>query len=258
VVEEAVASGIETVVIVTSEGKVSLEDHFGDSPRLEQWLEAAGKTETLETVRAISEMAEFVFVRQKGPYGNGTPVLNAAPVIGKEPFAVIWADDLVTAARPRLRQLMDVYDRYESMVLTALPVTAEDTHKYGIIEGEEIEPGVLHVSRIVEKPGPERAPSQVASLGGYILTPAIFDALRTAEPGKDNELWLVDAIFAVSRNVPLYACLINGTYYDVGSKLGWLKANVELGARHPVLGEEFREYLTRYTAAAATRAGVHH
>ena len=245
IVEEAAASGIETVVIVTSQNKSSLEDHFDSMEGLERWLEKTGKLKKLEEVRKITQMADFVFIRQKGVYGNGTPILNAQPVVGKEPFAVIWADDLVIAEKPRLQQLIEVYTRYDSPVLTAYRVDEEGTKKYGIIEGEKVKPGVLRVKTIVEKPGPDKTPSRIASLGGYILTPDIFDALREIKPGKDNELWLVDGIFALSRKRPIYARLIEGKHYDVGSKLGWLIANIELGLKSEEIGEQFRDYLKK-------------
>ena len=245
IVEEAAASGIETVVIVTSQNKSSLEDHFDSMEGLERWLEKTGKLKKLEEVRKITQMADFVFIRQKGVYGNGTPILNAQPVVGKEPFAVIWADDLVIAEKPRLQQLIEVYTRYDSPVLTAYRVDEEGTKKYGIIEGEKVKPGVLRVKTIVEKPGPDKTPSRIASLGGYILTPDIFDALREIKPGKDNELWLVDGIFALSRKRPIYARLIEGKYYDVGSKLGWLIANIELGLKSEEIGEQLRDYLKK-------------
>ncbi len=245
IVEEAAASGIETVVIVTSQNKSSLEDHFDSMEGLERWLEKTGKLKKLEEVRKITQMADFVFIRQKGVYGNGTPILNAQPVVGKEPFAVIWADDLVIAEKPRLQQLMEVYTRYDSPVLTAYRVDEEGTKKYGIIEGEKVKPGVLRVKTIVEKPGPDKTSSRIASLGGYILTPDIFDTLREIKPGKDNELWLVDGIFALARKRPIYARLIEGKHYDVGSKLGWLIANIELGLKSEEIGEQLRDYLKK-------------
>lgn len=243
IVEEAVAAGIETVIMVISQNKNSIEDHFDRNPQLEQHLEESGKPEIRTKLRQISEMADFIFIRQKGPYGNGTPVLNAKPVIGDEPFAVIWGDDLVKSEKPRLTQLLEVYRRYRNPVLTAYQVSDEQTRDYGIIDGEQIEPGVLKVKSIVEKPGPGKAPSRIASIGGYILTPDIFEALEKTPPGKDNELWLVDAIFNLAQRIPLYACLIQGEHHDVGSKLGWLKANIKYGLRNEEIGPELKNYL---------------
>ncbi len=243
IVEEMVASGIRTIIIVTTGDKSAIEDHFDINPHLEEYLERNGKIELLAMIRRISQMADFIFIRQKGPYGNGTPVLNARVAIGDEPFAVIWGDDIVEGAKPRLKQLIEVYYRYESPVLTAYPVDDEGTKKYGIIEGEEIEPGVFRVRDIVEKPGPEKTSSRIASIGGYILTPDIFQALEKTPLGKNNELWLVDAIFNLAKRRPVYACMIKGVHYDIGSRIGWLKTNIELGLKNKEISVELRNYL---------------
>ena len=232
IVEEAVASGIKTVILVTSQNKRAVEDYFDHSLDLEKHLEERREIAFLDQIRKISEMADFIYIRQKGPYGNGTPVLNAESVIGDEPFAVIWGDDLVQSDEPRLKQLMKVYERYKSPVLTAYPVDDEGTKKYGIINGEKIEENVIKVKNILEKPGPTKAPSRIATLGGYILTPDIFDVLRKTALGKGNELWLVDAIFSLAKKRPIYASLIKGKYYDLGSKTGWLKANIDYALKY--------------------------
>ena len=245
IVEEAVASGIKTVILVTTQNKRAVEDYFDRSLDLEKHLEERGEIAFLHQVRKISEMAKFIYIRQKGPYGNGTPILNAESVIGDEPFAVIWGDDLVWSEEPRLKQLMKVYERYKSPVLTAYPVDDEGTKKYGIINGEKIEANVIKVKNIVEKPGPTKAPSRIATLGGYILTPDIFDVLRKTALGKGNELWLVDAIFSLAKKRPVYASLIKGKYYDVGSKIGWLKANIDYALRYEETATFLREYLGR-------------
>ncbi|MBE0478385.1 UTP--glucose-1-phosphate uridylyltransferase GalU [Candidatus Aerophobetes bacterium] len=244
IVEEAVASGIQTVIFVTSKDKKEIEDYFERNTDLEQHLESVGKLTLLRKLKELSRMADFVYIRQKGPYGNGTPVLNAQPLIGNdEPFAVIWGDDVVESNEPRLKQLIDVYERYGHSVLTAYPVDDEGTKKYGIIDGEKIEKNVLKVKSIVEKPGPKKAPSRIASLGGYILTSDIFDALKKTSPGKDNELWLVDGIFSLAKKKPIYACLIEGKHHDVGSKIGWLKANIEYALKDEELGPPLKDYL---------------
>jgi len=243
IVEEAVASGIKTVIFVTTQTKRAIEDYFDSNPDLEEHLEKTEKKDLLKTIREISEMADFVYIRQKGPYGNGTPVLNAECIIEDEPFAVIWGDDLVESEEPRLKQLIEVYERYNSPVLTAYPVSEEDTKRYGIIDGEEVEQGVLRVRSIVEKPGPEKAPSKIAALGGYVLTPDIFDALRKTSLGKDNELWLVDGIFNLAKKRPVYACLIKGKYHDVGSKVGWLKANIDYALKNREVADSLRDYI---------------
>lgn len=243
IVEEAVSSGIKTIILVTTQNKRAVEDHFDRNYELEEHLEKNGKSELLKKLRQISEMAEFIYIRQKGVYGNGTPILNAEPAIGNEPFAVIWGDDLVESEKPRLKQLIEVYQKYQNPVLTAYPVEDEGTKKYGIIDGEEIEPGIFKIKSIIEKPGPEKAPSRLAAIGGYILTPDIFDSLRETSPGKNNELWLVDGIFNLSKKRPIYACLIKGKYHDVGSKIGWLKANIEYGLKNQEISNELRAYL---------------
>ena len=243
IVEEAVASGIEDIILVTSATKRAVEDHFDRSPELENWLEKQGKTKALQEVRAIADLANFIFIRQKGPYGNGTPILNARHLIGDEPFAVIWGDEPIFSQTPRLRQLMQVYEEYQGPVLTGYEVDDEGTNKYGIIKSHQLKNNVYQVDDIVEKPGPEAAPSRLASLGGYILTPEIFELLADTTPGRGGEVWLVDAIAKLRQTRPVYACKIEGTYYDLGSKLGWLQANVSLGLKHPELADPFRTFL---------------
>ena len=242
VVEEAVASGIEEIIIVTNQNKRPAEDHFDVNAELESWLAHAGKTKELKEVRAISELARFVYIRQKCPYGNGTPVLNAKHLIGDEPFAVLWGDDVFTGTPPHLAQLMRVYERYTDPVLTAFPVDDEGTTRYGMIEGKAVGRGVYEVSAVREKPGP-KTKSRLAALGGYILTPDIFPFLEKTKPGKGGELWLVDAILALAQRRPVYACVVKGEYYDVGSKLGWLKANVDFALQRKELQQPFRAWL---------------
>jgi UTP--glucose-1-phosphate uridylyltransferase len=244
IVEEAVASGIEDIILVTGASKRAVEDHFDYNLELQNWLQKQGKKEAKKEIEEIANMANFIYIRQKGPYGNGTPILNAREIIGNEPFAVIWGDDMfVGDKKPRLKQLIDVYEKYTDPVLTALKVSREDTKKYGILDAVNIDKNIYEVKNIVEKPGPEKAPSTLASLGGYILTPDIFDILENTKLGKDGELWLVDAIFALSKKRPIYACEVTGNYYDVGSKFGWLKANIDLALNRKELSEPIREYM---------------
>lgn len=203
-----------------------------------------GKTEIAEEVKKIADMANFVFIRQKGPYGNGTPVLCAKNIIGDEPFAVMWGDEFFYAPKkPQLKQLIEVYEKYGDPVVTACKVSKEDTKKYGILDATEVETDVYQVKNIVEKPGPEKAPSTLAMLGGFVLTPDIFEALEKTKLGKDGELWLADAHTKVLKKRPYYACLVDGTYYDTGSKLGYLKANVDFALRDAQLSKDFRNYL---------------
>lgn len=243
VVEEAVASGIEDVIIVTGQNKRAIEDHFDASADLVEYLKRNGKEEQAVEVERISGMANFIYVRQKGAYGNGTPVLCAKHLIGEEPFAVAWGDEFHDPEKPRLRQLLEVFSKYGDPVLTGYEVDDEGTKKYGIIDGIEVEPNVLQVHTIVEKPGPDAAPSRLATLGAFVFTPEIFEELERARPGKGNEIWLVDAILALSKRRPIYAKRIDARYYDTGSKFGWLQANIELGVRHPQFGSAFRKMI---------------
>lgn len=244
VVEDAVKSGIKDIIMVTGPNKRAIEDHFSPNYELLSWLKKQGKDELVEEVKKISDLANFIFIRQKGPYGNGTPVLCAKDVVGDEPFAVMWGDEFFYAPKkPHLRQLMDVFEKYNDPVLTGYEVNDAGTEKYGILDAMEIEKNVCQVKTIVEKPGPKKAPSRLASLGGFILTPDIFDALEHTALGKSGELWLVDAIFKIIKKRSVYACKVEGQYYDTGSKLGYLKANVDFALRDKNLQKEFRSYL---------------
>lgn len=243
VVESAVEAGIKDIIMVTGPGKRAVEDHFSPNYELVNWLKKQGKKDKAQEVKKIADMANFVFIRQKGPYGNGTPVLCAKDVVGDEPFAVLWGDEFFGGRVPQLAQLIKVFEKYENPVLTAYKVDDEGTKKYGIIDGEELPGGVYKVKKIIEKPGPKEAPSRLASLGGFILTPDIFEALEKTKLGKDGELWLTDGIFKLLAKRPVYACEVKGEYYDTGSKLGYLKANVEMALKNKELSKEFREYL---------------
>jgi len=246
VVEEAVASGITDIILVTGASKRAVEDHFDYNYELQTWLKKQGKAEVREEIKKIADMANFVYVRQKGPYGNGTPVLCAKEVVGNEPFAVLWGDEFFYAPqKPRLKQLIDVYEKYTDPVLTAFKTDKAGTKKYGILDAIKIEKNIYQVKKIVEKPGPDKAPSKLASLGGYILPPEIFEILENTELGKDGELWLGDAIFKLSKTRPLYACEIDAQYYDTGSKIGWLKANIDFALRRKDIRGEFTKYLRK-------------
>ncbi|MFZ2804685.1 MAG: UTP--glucose-1-phosphate uridylyltransferase GalU [Patescibacteria group bacterium] len=241
VVEEAVASGITDIILVTSHAKRPVEDHFDDNKELEAWLTKQGKKDLLEQIKDIGKLANFVYVRQKGPYGNATPVLNAAHLIGDEPFAVVFGDDVFAGKVPRLKQMIDVYEKYTDPVLGVVKVDAEDTKRYGIIEPKaQLEKRVYELKSVVEKPGPEKAPSRLAATGGYILTPDIFDEIRKLKPGHGGEYVTLDAIHRLMKKRPVYACEIEGTYYDTGSKIGWLKANMEMALQRPDLAKEAR------------------
>ncbi|MBP6859437.1 MAG: UTP--glucose-1-phosphate uridylyltransferase GalU [Candidatus Magasanikbacteria bacterium] len=244
VVEDAVKSGITDIILVTGPSKRAVEDHFSPNYELVNMLKKQGKEDIAEEVKKIADMANFVFIRQKGPYGNGTPVLCAKSIVGDEPFAVMWGDEFFyTPKKPQLQQLIEVYEKYGDPVVTACNVSKEDTKKYGILDAVGVEKNVYQIKNIVEKPGPEKAPSTLAMLGGFILTPDIFEALEKTKLGKDGELWLADAHTKVLKKRPYYACLVDGTYYDTGSKLGYLKANVDFALRDKNLSKDFRDYL---------------
>ena len=244
VVEEAVAAGIEDIIIVTGWHKRSIEDHFDYPFELEKRLKEAGKDEQAEEVRKIAEMANFVYIRQKGMYGNGTPVLNAKHVIGDEPFAVLWGDEFIYSNPPRLKQMMDVWDRHGKPVISGVRVPPESVDRYGIAKISDVEPGVYKIEEIVEKPSQAEAPSNLATHGAYILPPRIFELLEQAKPGKGNEIWLPDAISALAKEQDVYAVEIqNGRYYDTGNKLEYLKAVVEFGLKHEDLADDFANFL---------------
>lgn len=244
VVEDAVKSGITDIILVTGPSKRAVEDHFSPNSELVNLLKKQGKEEMAEEVKNISDLANFIFIRQKGPYGNGTPVLCAKDIVGDEPFAVMWGDEFFYAPKkPQLKQLIEVYEKFGEPVLTAYEVDDKGTEKHGIIDALEVEDSIYQVKNIVEKPGAKKAPSRLASLGGFVFTPDIFEALEKTELGKDGELWLVDAIFKLLKNRPIYAKKIDGVYYDTGSKLGYLKANVDFALRDNKLSEDFRDYL---------------
>lgn len=247
VVEEAVEAGVEDVVIVTGALKRAIEDHFDTlNQDLVKNLTDGGKQEMLEEVKKISELANFIYVRQKGPYGNGTPVLAAEPVIGDEPFAVLWGDEFIYSKPARLAQMTQVYEKYGGIVISGVKIeNKEDLKRYGIADIETVEGNVFRIKNIVEKPEPDQAPSNMATHGAYILPPEIFPALKNVKPGKGGEIWLIDAINALrDQGVPIYGVEIqNGKYYDTGSKLEYMKTVVEFAIQHPNINGEFKQFL---------------
>lgn len=247
VVEEAVNSGIEDIVIITGYVKRAIEDHF-DLPNAEliKNLESSGKTELLKEVQKISEMANFIYLRQKGPYGNGTPVLAAEPVIEDEPFAVLWGDEFIYSKPPRLSQMIKVHEKFGGVVISGVRIEKkEDLKRYGIADITPVEGNVYKINAIVEKPDANEAPSNLATHGAYIFPPDIFAALKRIKPGKGGEVWLVDAINLLKEEgIPIFAVEIeNGKYYDTGNKLEYMKTVVELGLEHPDINGEFRKFL---------------
>jgi UTP--glucose-1-phosphate uridylyltransferase len=243
IVEEAVASGIEQIVIVTGQSKRAIEDHFDYPFELAYRLRQQDKMEELREVERLAEMADFVYVRQKQPLGNGHAVLVAKEVIGDEPFAVLWGDDMVVADVPCLKQLIDVYEQHHGSVLAVMPIASESISKYGIIDPEPLSDRVHRVKRLVEKPSPENAPSNLGQVHGYVLTPEIFQELQSTTAGKGGEIWLSDAIEALMRHQRIYALEFEGRRYDAGNKLEFLKATVDLALEREDLGPQFRAYL---------------
>lgn len=244
IVEEAVASGMTDVILVTSHTKRPVEDHFDDNFELESWLEKKGKKKELQEIRRVSQLANFIYLRQKGPYGNATPVLNARDIIGDEPFAVIFGDDVFKCERPRLRQMLDVYEAHGKPVIAALKTDKEGTKKYGIIDhGKKLARGVYDVKSVVEKPGPEKAPSRLAAIGGYILPPDIFPYVAKLKPGHGGEYVLLDAISAMMKQTGLVAAEIEGEYFDTGSRSSWLRANLAFALEREDLAKDVKYML---------------
>jgi UTP--glucose-1-phosphate uridylyltransferase len=247
VVEEAVESGIRDVIIVTGSSKRAIEDHFDlPNPELIKNLEESGKHDFAREITRIGDMANFIYIRQKGPYGNATPVLTAEPAIEDEPFAVLWGDEFIYAKPPRLKQMMDVHQKYGGIVISGVRIEKkEDLNRYGIADITPVEGNVYKINYIVEKPDPDVAPSNLATHGGYIFPPEIFNALRSLKPGKGGEVWLIDAINLLKeQGVPVYTVEIkDAKYYDTGDKLEYMKTVVELGLKHPDINGAFKQFL---------------
>ena len=243
IIEEAIESGIEEILIVTGRSKKSIEDHFDRSVELELELEQKGKKEMLKMVQDISNMVNIHYIRQKEPKGLGHAIHCAKSFIGNEPFAVLLGDDIVDAKVPCLKQLINTYDEYKTTVLGVQEVAKEDTDKYGILDVKHIEDRVYKVKDMVEKPSVEEAPSNIAILGRYIITPEIFNILENQEPGKGGEIQLTDALQTLATKEAIYAYNFEGRRYDVGDKLGFLEATVDFALKRPELRDEFMEFL---------------
>jgi UTP--glucose-1-phosphate uridylyltransferase len=243
VVEEAVASGVESIIIVTGRGKTAIEDHFDISFELENLLRERGKEEMFEEARSVSELARISYVRQKQALGLGHAILQAKDFVADEPFAVMLADDIVDAEVPALKQMLEVYEETGAPVLGTMSVAGEAISRFGVLDAEEIRPGVFRVRDMVEKPPFAEAPSDLAIIGRYILTPDIFDELEHTAPGAGGEIQITDAMRALLKKRPFYAVRFEGTRHDAGDKLGFLVATVEFALKRPDLGPQFREYL---------------
>jgi UTP--glucose-1-phosphate uridylyltransferase len=247
VVEEAVNSGVKDIIIVTGANKRAIEDHF-DNPDedLTKTLVNSKKLDMLEQLKDIAKMANFIYVLQKGPMGNGTPVLAAEPIIGDEFFAVMWGDDFIYSDPPRLAQMMEVHQKYGGAVISGVRIKKKEYLKrYGIAQVKPIEGNVYKIEKIVEKPNPEEAPSDLAVHSAYILPPEIFKILREQKPGTGGEIYLPEAIdVLIKTGFPVFTVEIeNGKYYDTGNKLEYMKTAFELALKHPDVGEELKNYL---------------
>ncbi len=247
IIEEAVNSGIEEILIITGRNKQSIEDHFDKSVELELELERKGKHDLLAEVRKISDMVNIHYIRQKEPKGLGHAIYCARSFIGNEPFAVLLGDDIVYADKPCLKQMIEAYDEYKTSVLGVQEVAKEEVSKYGIVDGKQMADRIYEVKGLVEKPNVDDAPSNVAILGRYIINPAIFGILEHTQPGKGGEIQLTDALKELADREAMYAYIFEGRRYDVGDKQGFLEATVEFALRREDLREEFLRYLTKVT-----------
>lgn len=251
VVEEAVNAGIEDVIIITGWHKRTIEDHFDYPFELVARLEGAGKEKEAAEVKRVAEMANFIYVRQKGPTGNATPIWNAKSIVGDEPFLVLWGDDFIISEPSRASQLISAYEKYNSSICGAIRTSdPEDTKRYGYAKGEPVEDGVIKVSDLVEKPGPDKAPSDLAIVSGFVFTPEIFDVIsgmiEKGETGAGGEYVYIDALrkLMTQKHQDVYAVEIkNGKYYDTGDKLEYMKTVVELGLKHPDINGKFKKFI---------------
>ncbi|ADH85073.1 UTP--glucose-1-phosphate uridylyltransferase GalU [Desulfurivibrio alkaliphilus] len=250
IVEEVVNSGIEVIIFVTSEGKSAIENHFDYDFELDTMLRQKNKPELYEEVRHISNLIDIIAVRQKKPLGLGHAIWSARNVVGHEPFLVLLGDDLVLSDNlPCCRQMLNLYDEVQESIVAIQRVAPEETGQYGIVEGEPVRDRVHKVQRMVEKPPPGTTDSDLAIIGRYLLQPDIFDLLQTTTPGHGGEIQLTDALMALARKRPLYAYEFEGTRFDAGDKLGYLKAIIAFARCHPTLGPEFRQHLKEVCAA---------
>lgn len=243
IVEEAIDSGIEDILIITGRNKRAIEDHFDRSLELELQLAKKGKTAQLELVRDIGRLADLYYVRQKEPLGLGHAIYCARQFIGGEPFAVLLGDDIMRSRVPCLKQLMELHEEVQSSVIAVMEVALEDVNKYGVLDACEERPGVYKINDLVEKPSVEEAPSRLAVMGRYIIEPRIFDILAETGPGAGGEIQLTDALKVLCREQPMYGLAFEGKRYDVGDKLGYLQAMVEFALERPDLAAGFRVYL---------------
>jgi len=244
-VEEVVNSGINNVIIVTGRGKAAIEDHFDISYELEQLLESKNKTELLKVAQQISDLADISYVRQKQALGLGHAVLRAKELVGHEPFAVVLSDDIIASKTPCIQQLVDVYSQYGGSVLALMEVPKDQISAYGVVDATPVNgsDSLFTINNMVEKPKAEDAPSNLAIIGRYVLTPEIFSCIESIEPGSGGEIQLTDAMKYMLKTKPIYGLKFEGKRYDAGDKFGFLKATVEFALEREDLGPKFRDYL---------------
>lgn len=247
IAEELVASGIEEIIIVTSTNKRAIEDHFDRNFELEYRLQKDGKRELLDMVRKIQNMARFAYVRQAEALGNGHALLQAKDLIGNEPFAFAYGDDIMESKVPAIKQMMETYAEYGATTIGVVEVDDEGTRNYGIIKGEKLNSKTYQVQGTIEKPGPEAAPSHLANPGRYIFNPSIFTALEKIRPGKGGEIWVADAVAHLIKTEAVYARKLEGEYYDCGSKIGYLKAVLAHAVRHDHFGIDIQAFMKSIT-----------
>lgn len=243
IVEEAVASGIKEIIFITGHSKRSIEDHFDSNFELEYRLKQSKKLIPLREIKKISRLARFAYVRQQNPKGDGDAVLQALHLVGNEPCAVLFGDDIVDNPTPCLQQMIRVFEKYNDPIIAVKRVPKKDVSSYGIVDTVKIEKRIYQISSLVEKPSPQKAPSNLAIIGKYIITPPIFQALKTAHTSNGNEIRLIDAFREVVKKIPLYAYEFEGARYDCGNKLGFLKATVDFALKHKTLKKPFKQYL---------------
>ena len=254
IIEEAIESGIEEILIITGRNKKSIEDHFDKSVELELELEQKGKTEMLEMVRNISNMVNIHYIRQKEPKGLGHAIHCAKSFIGNEPFAVLLGDDIVDSDTPCLKQLIGAYNEYKATILGVQEVEKEDTDKYGILSVKHIEDRVYKVKDMVEKPSIDKAPSNIAILGRYIINPSIFEILENQTPGKGGEIQLTDALKTLATQEAIYAYNFEGRRYDVGDKFGFLEATIDFALKRDELRDDLLNYMKEVVSKGETKS----
>ncbi len=242
-IEEAVASGIESILVITGRDKSAIENHFDISFELEQLLKDKGKDDMFEIVRSISDLAKISYTRQKQALGLGHAIYQAKDFVGNEPFAALLADDIVDSEKPALQQMADVFEKYNAPVIATMQIEGEAISRFGVIDAEEVEPNVYRIKDMVEKPAYADAPSDLAIIGRYIFTPDIFDAIERTPPGAGGEIQITDAMRLLLKDRPFYAVKLEGTRHDAGDKLGFLIATVEFALKREDLGDDFRAYL---------------